>query len=72
LVHDLFSDLPSPANASSQTMDRAKGFAQVGSRHPPRIECGASFSGSCSSAQAAYDARAAATRKLFGEFARME
>jgi hypothetical protein len=30
----IFSDLPSPAEASSQTMNRAKGFAQAGNRFP--------------------------------------
>jgi hypothetical protein len=30
----IFSDLPSPAEASSQTIDTAKGFAQAGSRYP--------------------------------------
>jgi hypothetical protein len=41
----IFSDLPSPAEASSQTMSRAKGFAQAGNRFPPRIKCGAGFFG---------------------------
>jgi hypothetical protein len=30
----IFSDLPSPAEASSQTMNRAMGFAQAGNRVP--------------------------------------
>jgi hypothetical protein len=30
----IFPDLPSPAEASSQTMNRAKGFAQAGNRFP--------------------------------------
>jgi hypothetical protein len=30
----MFSDLPSPAEASSQTTDPAKGFAQAGNRYP--------------------------------------
>jgi len=30
----MFSDLPSPAEASSQTTDGAKGFAQAGNRYP--------------------------------------
>jgi hypothetical protein len=30
----IFSDLPSPAEASSQTTNRAKGFAQAGNRYP--------------------------------------
>jgi hypothetical protein len=30
----IFSDLPSPAEASSQTMVGAKGFAQAGNRYP--------------------------------------
>jgi len=30
----IFSDLPSPAEASSQTASRAKGFAQAGNRFP--------------------------------------
>jgi hypothetical protein len=29
-----YSDLPSPAEASSQTADFAKGFAQAGNRRP--------------------------------------
>jgi hypothetical protein len=29
-----FPDLPSTAEASSQTMNRAKGFAQAGNRYP--------------------------------------
>ena len=41
----MFSDLPSPAKASSQTTDRTKGFAQAGNRYPPRIKCGAGFFG---------------------------
>jgi len=30
----IFSDLPSPAEASSQTANCAKGFAQAGNRYP--------------------------------------
>jgi len=30
----IFSDLPSPAEASSQTIVRAKGFAQAENRYP--------------------------------------
>jgi len=30
----IFSDLPSPAEASSQTTDRGRGFAQAGNRYP--------------------------------------
>jgi hypothetical protein len=31
----IFSDLPSPAEASSHMTDRSKGFAQAGNRYPP-------------------------------------
>jgi hypothetical protein len=41
----IFSDLPSPAEASSRTTERANGFAQAGNRFPPRIKCGAGFFG---------------------------
>src|SRR5262249_7581617 len=41
----IFSDLPSPAEASSQMTDRATGSAQAETRHPPRIKCGAGFFG---------------------------
>jgi hypothetical protein len=42
----IFSDLPSPAEASSKTAtNHAKGFAQAGDRYPPRIKCGAGFFG---------------------------
>jgi hypothetical protein len=41
----IFSDLPSPAEASSQMTTRAKGFAQAGNRYPPRIKSGAGFFG---------------------------
>jgi hypothetical protein len=41
----MFSDLPSPAEASSETTKSAKGFAQAGNRYPPRIKCGAGFFG---------------------------
>jgi hypothetical protein len=41
----IFSDLPSPAEASSQTTNRATGFAQAGNRFPPRIKSGAGFFG---------------------------
>jgi hypothetical protein len=30
----MFSDLPSPAEASSQLLSRATGFAQAGNRYP--------------------------------------
>jgi hypothetical protein len=30
----IFSDLPSPAEASTQTTNRATGFAQAGNRYP--------------------------------------
>jgi hypothetical protein len=30
----IFSDLPSPAEASSKMANRAEGFAQAGNRHP--------------------------------------
>jgi len=30
----IFSDLPSPAEASSHTTNSAKGFAQAGNRYP--------------------------------------
>jgi hypothetical protein len=30
----ILSDLPSPAEASSKTTNRAKGFAQAGNRYP--------------------------------------
>ena len=39
------SHLPAPAEASSQIMERATGFAQAGNRYPPRIKCGAGFFG---------------------------
>jgi hypothetical protein len=41
----IFPDLPSPAEASSQTTNRAAGFAQAGNRFPPRIKSGAGFFG---------------------------
>jgi len=41
----IFSDLPSPAEASSHTTDGAKGFAQAGNRLPPLIKSGAGFFG---------------------------
>jgi hypothetical protein len=41
----IFSDLASPADASSRTTKAAKGFAQAGNRFPPRIKCGAGFFG---------------------------
>jgi hypothetical protein len=41
----IFSDLPSPAEASNQTTKRAEGFAQAGNRLPLRIKCGAGFFG---------------------------
>jgi hypothetical protein len=30
----IFSDLPSPAEAPNQTMERNNGFAQAGNRYP--------------------------------------
>jgi hypothetical protein len=30
----IVSDLPSPAESSSQTMDSTEGFAQAGNRYP--------------------------------------
>jgi hypothetical protein len=41
----MFSDLASPAEASSQTTNRAEGFAQAGNRYPSRITCGTGFFG---------------------------
>jgi hypothetical protein len=41
----IFSDLPSPAEASSQTINRATGFAQARNRFLPHIKCGAGFFG---------------------------
>jgi len=41
----IFSDLASPAEASSLTTQPAKGFAQAGNRFPPRINSGAGFFG---------------------------
>jgi len=41
----IFSDLPLPAEASSQTTIGDTGFAQAGNRYPPRIKCGAGFFG---------------------------
>jgi hypothetical protein len=41
----IFSDLASPAEASSQTKSVATGFAQAGNRYPPRIKGGAGFFG---------------------------
>jgi hypothetical protein len=41
----IFSDLPSPAEASRQTTIRAKGFAQAGNRFLSRIKCGTGFFG---------------------------
>jgi hypothetical protein len=41
----IFSDLPSPAEASSQTDQRCQGFAQAGNRYLARIKCGAGFFG---------------------------
>jgi len=39
----MFCDLPSPAEAPSQMMSRNQGFAQAGTRYPPRIKSGAGF-----------------------------
>jgi hypothetical protein len=41
----IFSDLPSPAEASTHMARSAAGFAQAGNRFPPRIKCGAGFLG---------------------------
>jgi len=41
----ILSDLPSPAEASSNTRGLAVGFAQAGNRNPPRIKSGAGFFG---------------------------
>jgi len=41
----VFSDLPSPAEASDETTSRYLGFAQAGNRYPPRITSGAGFFG---------------------------
>jgi hypothetical protein len=41
----IFSDLPSPAEASSQSDQRRQGFAQAGDRFPPRIKSAAGFFG---------------------------
>jgi hypothetical protein len=41
----IFSDLASPAEASSRRAIRSKGFAQAGNRYPPRIKSGAGFFG---------------------------
>jgi hypothetical protein len=41
----MFSDLPSPAEASTQLTNCAKGFAQAGNRYPSRIKCGTGFFG---------------------------
>jgi hypothetical protein len=41
----MFSDLPSPAEASSQLTKRVTGFAQAGNRSPSRIKCGTGFFG---------------------------
>jgi hypothetical protein len=41
----IFSDLPSLAEASSQTTNRATGFAQAGNRYPPAVKPGAGFFG---------------------------
>jgi hypothetical protein len=39
------SDLPMPAEASVNTLRSCQGFAQAGTRCPPRIKCGAGFFG---------------------------
>jgi hypothetical protein len=41
----IFSDLPSPAEASFHTARACKGFAQAGNRFTPRIKSGAGFFG---------------------------
>jgi hypothetical protein len=41
----IFSDLPSPAEASSGPKSGYQGFAQAGNRHPPRIASRAGFFG---------------------------
>jgi hypothetical protein len=41
----IFSDLPTPAEASSDTIGLRQGFAQAGNRCTPRNKCGAGFFG---------------------------
>jgi hypothetical protein len=41
----IFSDLPSPAGAPSHSSRYRLGFAQAGSRYPPRVKPGAGFFG---------------------------
>jgi hypothetical protein len=41
----IFSDLPSPAEASSPTAKRSESFAQAGNRYSSRIKCGTGFFG---------------------------
>jgi len=41
----IFSDLPSPAEASTGTMSCGQGFAQAENRYPPQIKSGAGFFG---------------------------
>ena len=41
----IFSDLPSPGEASGQNDGLCEGFAQAGNRFPPRIKSGAGFFG---------------------------
>jgi len=41
----IFSDLPSPAEASIRYEGRCEGFAQAGNRCTPRIKSGAGFFG---------------------------
>jgi hypothetical protein len=41
----IFSDLASPAEAPSERINGHHGFAQAGSRYPPRITSGAGFFG---------------------------
>jgi hypothetical protein len=41
----IFSDLASPAEASSHSDKPTEGFAKAGNRFPPRIKCGAGFFG---------------------------
>jgi hypothetical protein len=44
-VITIFSDLPTPAEASVCMMRPSHGFAQAGNRYPPRIKCEAGFLG---------------------------
>jgi hypothetical protein len=41
----IFSDLPSPAEASNESTNLCEGFAQSGNRFPSRIASGTGFFG---------------------------